>query len=307
MAFELPDELMFIKNSKLPQKSSRESMDGKVCVMTGATSGVGYAGAKRLAKGGAKIVIIARNVDKADKVCREFSELSGKKAQYYLADFADLKQVRTAVEQILKDIPVIDVLINSAGLHITQRTLTSAGHETAFCVNHLASFLITDMLIPRLREHAPARIIQINSEGHRFGGLRLNDLNWKKRLYTGLGSYGASKTAQLLTVWELNDMLKGSSITINAVHPGEVRTNIGSNNGPLYKFWLHNVTWHFLKDADIAGQAIYYHASSPEMNGVSGKFYNLTHPEKPAAHALNRHLSKLVLDKTQKMIHEALI
>ena len=103
--------------------------------------------------------------------------------------------------------PRIDVLINNAGLHNTHRTLTKEGIETVFCVNHLASFLLTRLLLNRLIESAPARIIQVNSQGHRFGGLDLDDLNWERRRYRGLQGYGASKVAQLLTVWELAEIL----------------------------------------------------------------------------------------------------
>jgi NAD(P)-dependent dehydrogenase (short-subunit alcohol dehydrogenase family) len=175
------------------------------------------------------------------------------------------------------------------------------GFELVFCVNHLASFLFTKLLMGRIKESAPSRIIQVNSEGHRFNGLNPNDLNWEKRPYTGLRSYGASKTAQLLTVWELNDQLKGSNVTINALHPGDVRTNIGNNNGWLYKFFLHNVIWHSLKDSSISGDAIYYLASAPEMSTVSGRFFNLTVDEKPASHALDREMGKRILALTMKM------
>ena len=153
----------------------------------------------------------------------------------------------------------------------------------------------------RLKESSPARILQVNSEGHRFNGLDPNDLSWKKRLYTGLRSYGASKTAQLLTVWELNDQLKGSQVTINALHPGDVRTNIGSNNGWLYKTFLRHVIWHTLKDPVISGDAIYYLASAPEMSAISGRFFNQTIEEKPAAHALDREMGKRILALTMKM------
>ena len=115
--------------------------------------------------------------------------------------------VRRAAGFLLRDYPRIDVLINSAGLHSTTRTTTRDGFETVFCVNHLAPFLLTHLLLERLRQSAPARIIQVNSEGHRFGGLDLNDLNWEHRRYSGLQGYGASKIAQLLTTWEFADRL----------------------------------------------------------------------------------------------------
>ncbi len=301
MRFELPDELKFITNSRLPQKHTDERLDGKICLITGATSGVGYQGAIHLAKAGAHIIMIARNRDKAEKLCEEIKDISGKKGDYRIADFTRLGEVRKAVGSILAAYPAIHILINSAGVHFTHRTLTEAGHETVFCVNHLASFLVTRLMLDRMIASAPSRIIQVNSEGHRFNGLRINDLNWEKRPYIGLGGYGAAKTAQLLTMWEFNDMLKGSGVTINAIHPGAVKTNIGNNNGFLYRLYLHNILWHFLKEPGIAGDALHYLAASPELADISGKFYNLTHEEVPASHARNRTLGKYMFKKSDEL------
>lgn len=276
-------------------------MTGKVCVITGATSGVGLEASKRLAEGGAHIVMVCRNREKAELIRTELQAAYKVPVDIVTADFSDLDQVRRAADQILNAYPRIDVLINSAGLHSTKRRYTPAGFELVFCVNHLASFLFTKLLLDRLKASAPARILQVNSEGHRFNGLDPEDLNWHKRLYTGLRSYGASKTAQLLTMWELSDQLEGSQVTINALHPGDVRTNIGSNNGWLYKAFLHHVIWHTLKDPVISGDALYYLASAPEMSTVSGRFFNLTTEEKPAAHALDREMGKRILALTMKM------
>ena len=301
MAFKLPDELIFMKNGNAVQKKSTASMSGKVCLVTGSTSGVGLEASKRLAEGGAHIVMVCRNSQKAELISAELREAFKVPVDIIIADFSDLDDVRRAADLVLKTYPRIDVLINSAGLHSTKRLYTREGFELVFCVNHLASFLFTKLLMERMKESAPSRILQVNSEGHRFNGLDPNDLNWKKRPYTGLRSYGASKTAQLLTVWELSDQLKGSQVTINALHPGDVRTNIGNNNGWLYNAFLHHVIWHSLKDPAISGDALYYLASAPEMSQVSGRFFNLTIEEKPAAHALDREMGKRILALTMKM------
>jgi NAD(P)-dependent dehydrogenase (short-subunit alcohol dehydrogenase family) len=202
-----------------------------------------------------------------------------------LADFSRLSEVRKAAAMLLDAYPHIDVLINNAGVHFTHRTLTEDGIETVFAVNHLASFLLTRLLLDRLIASTPARIIQVNSQGHRFGGLDLDDLNWDKRHYSGLQSYGASKIAQLLTMWILSEHLKGTCVTINAVHPGEVRTNIGMNNGLLYRLYQHYILRWTLKNPVISGNALYYAAAAPEMAEISGVYFNQTIPEKPAAYA----------------------
>jgi NAD(P)-dependent dehydrogenase (short-subunit alcohol dehydrogenase family) len=267
-------------------------MDGKLCIITGATSGVGYQAAKRLAQGGAHLVLVCRNRQKAENVQGELEHVYSTRIDVLQADFSHLSEVRQAAGRILENYPRIDVLINNAGLHNTHRMLTAEGFETVFCVNHLASFLFTRLLLDRLIESAPARIIQVNSQGHRFGGLDLSDLTWERRRYRGLQGYGASKVAQLLTVWELADRLQGTGVTINAMHPGEVRTNIGMNNGTLYRIYQRYLIWWVLKDPVISGEAIYYLAAAPEMGGVSGRFFNQTIDEKPAAHALDRALEK---------------
>ncbi len=230
---KLPEELQFIANARMVQKTTAARMDGRLCIITGATSGVGYHAARRLAQGGANLVLVCRNRDKAVSVRQELAGQYRVDIDIVQADFSRLDDVRRAAETIIADHPRVDVLINNAGVHTTRRTVTGNGIETVFCVNHLASFLFTRLLLDRLIESAPARILQVNSQGHRFGGLDLEDLNWEKRRYRGLQGYGASKTAQLLTVWELADRLQGSGVTINAIHPGEVRSNIGMNNGLL--------------------------------------------------------------------------
>ncbi len=299
--FELPEQLIFMKNDKAIQKVSDEPMDGKLCIISGATSGVGYEAVKSLAAGGANIVMVVRNENKAKTIKEEIEKKYSVKVDYFIADFSDLKQVEKAARGILDKYPRIDILINSAGIHSTKRKLNKDGIEMVFCVNHLAPFLLTILLLDRMVKSAPARIIQVNSEGHRFNGLKVDDINWEKRFYTGLRSYGASKTAQLLTVWELAKELEGTGVTINAMHPGGVRTNIGNDNGRLYRWFLHNVTWHFLKDPKISGDALYYLASASELSKVNGKFYNLTTLEKPAEHALNKENQKRIWSLSIKM------
>jgi NAD(P)-dependent dehydrogenase (short-subunit alcohol dehydrogenase family) len=301
MKLHLPDELMFIRNRNAVQKDSTASMSGKVCVITGATSGVGLAAARALARGGAHIVMVCRSREKAEAVRLEIAHIPAIPPDIVLADFSRLDDVRAAAGEIIMRYPRIDVLVNNAGMHSTRPTWTAEGHETVFCVNHLAPFLFTILLLDRLKESAPSRILYVNSEGHRFGGLDPDDVNWHKRHYTGLRGYGASKTAQLLTMWELADRLRGTGVTINAMHPGDVKTNIGSNNGPLYRFFNHHITSRFLKDPVQSGKAIYYLAADPALKGISGLFFHLTVEEKPAPHALDRELGKRVWDLSLRM------
>jgi NAD(P)-dependent dehydrogenase (short-subunit alcohol dehydrogenase family) len=294
MKRELPEQLQFLASRKAVQKTCSESMKGKLCVVTGSTSGVGLEAVKRLSQAGADIVMVCRDKAKAEPIAASLQSEHGVRVDIVFADFSDLEQVRRAATEVLSRFGRIDVLINSAGLHSTTQKLTREGFELVFCVNHLASFLFTSLLLERMKESAPSRIIQVNSEGHRFGGLDLADLDWSKRHYTGLKGYGASKIAQLLTVWEFADRLAGTGVVINAMHPGDVRTNIGNNNGLVYRLFKKLVISLMLKDPIISGNALFWLAASPEAGAVSGKFFHLTTEEKPTAEALDRELGKKV-------------
>ena len=288
-------------NDRAAQRRTDARLDGKRCVITGCTSGVGWEAARRLAGYGATLLMINRNREKSEVACAALRMEFGVDCDYILADFADLSQVRDAAGAVLASWDHIDLLINNVGMHSTKRTRTPGGLETVFCVNHLASFLLTWKLLDTMRSSAPARIIQVNSQGHRFGGLDINDLDWKRRHYTGLRGYGASKTAQLLTVWEFAERLSGTEVTINAMHPGAVRSNIGSNNGPVYRWYKDKILSRTLGDPASSGQAIHYLAAAPELGTVSGKYFNLTHPEKPAPHALDREIGRIVWEKSLRL------
>jgi NAD(P)-dependent dehydrogenase (short-subunit alcohol dehydrogenase family) len=292
---------MFLRNRKIPHKRSSALMKGQVAVITGATSGVGYQAVQQLAQGQAHIVMINRNAEKSAKLQQQLQSDYGVQVDVVLADLSDLQDVRKAAEYILASYPQINVLINCAGMHSTKATYTREGFETVFCVNHLSPFLLTNLLLQRLKESAPARVLQINSEGHRFNGLDLEDLHWKKRIYTGLRGYGASKTAQLLTIWEMHDELKDSGVSINAMHPGDVKTNIGNNNGWLYQLFRRLFINHILGDPKISGEAIYYLVADPAMSNVSGKFFHLTVEERPAKHALDRETGKAIYAMSKKL------
>ena len=297
---KLPEELVFLENRNQEIKGCEKDFSDKLCIITGATSGVGYEALKYFASKNANLVIVARNKNKAE-VCRNKILVKWNVTiDILIADFSDLADVEKLASEIITKYSQIDVFINSAGLHSTKKIMTKDNHELVFTVNHLAPFLLINLLLERFKKSA-SRIILVNSEGHRFNGLDLDDLDWQKRIYTGLRSYGASKTAQLLTMINFANLLKGSGATINAMHPGDVKTNIGNNNGVFYKLFLHHVTWHFLKDASKSGQALYYLAASDDLRGISGNFYNLCVKEVVAKHARDRIVAQVVWDLSLEM------
>jgi len=299
--YRVEDMRQMRRNNRATPHRSDVSMAGRRCVVTGCTSGVGWEAAKALAGHGASLVMINRSREKSDRARGILRKAYGTACSYLLADFADLSQVRAAADTLAESDDRIDLLVNNVGMHSTKLTRTADGLETVFCVNHLASFTLTWMLLSKMKRSAPSRIIQVNSQGHRFGGLDPDDLSWRRRHYTGLRGYGAAKTAQLLTVWEFADRLQGSGVTINAMHPGAVKSNIGNNNGPLYRWYKDKIVSRTLRDPAIAGQAIHYLATAPELEGVSGRYFNLTHPEKPAPHALDREVGRRIWEESLRL------
>lgn len=299
---KLPDELAYITNSLKPQKTTDARLDGKLCVVSGTTSGVGYQAARQLAKAGAQLVMICRNREKALKVQSELARDFNAQADIIIADFQSLAEVARAGDEIAKTYPNVDVLINNAGVFNKQRQLTLDGHEMVFGVIHLASFLLTHKLLPNLKNAAPSRIIEINSEAHRFGGLNMKDLDWSKRPYIALQAYGAAKIAQLLTGLELAKRLEGSGVTVNMMHPGAVRTNIGMNNNFFYRFYSRYIIGWFLKDPLQSGKDIYYLAAAPELQSQTGKYFNQTNEEKPASYVMKEGRQEQVWERSLQII-----
>ena len=302
MKITLPEELQYIQNSRLPQKTTNARLDGKVCVISGTTTGIGYHAAKRLAQGGAQLVMICRNEEKARRVQEELTTNYATSVDVVLADFQELAQVRRAAMEIKEKYPKIDLLINNAGVFNRRRRLTPDGNEMTFGVIHLASFLLTHSLTENLIKGAPSRVIDINSEAHRFGGLNLKDLNWKKRIYFGMRAYAAAKIAQIHTAMSYSEQLKDSGVTVNIMHPGAVRSNIGMNNGVFYRLYVRFILQWFLKDPKGASESIYYLAACPSLAHVTGKYFNQTIEEKPARYAVKAKERGVVWEQTLALV-----
>lgn len=248
------------------------SMKGKVCLVTGGTSGIGYITARELAKFGAKVVITARNQEKAKRSVEMLRAESGNREIYALiADFASQSQVRDLAAEYKRKYARLDVMINNAGAIYFRRSLSQDGIEMTFAVNHLAPFLLTNLLMDRLAASAPARIVNVASNAHEGKVINFNDLEGQKN-YNFMNAYGQSKLANIMFTYELDRRLAGSGMTVNAVHPGYVGTNMGANNGWLVRLFLP-INRLFAIDVDQGAQTVIYLASSPGVAGISGKYY----------------------------------
>jgi len=278
------------RNSKLNPGICEDDFKQKLVVITGATSGIGYLTAKKFASHGANLVCINRNEKKSEALKTEIEKDFNVKCNYVIADLSNLRDVSSAAEKLNKlDVP-IDVLIHNAGIYLTKREITAEGFDKVLAVHYLSSFMINVLLSDKLKSEGRARIILVNSEAHRFApwGLNLDDLNWEKRRYSGLKSYGSAKLAQLLSMLLFVDHFKPSGVTINAMHPGAVRSETGQENGAVYRWIKKHIFDKLLRPTEISAESIYFLCASSEIKGVTGKFFNLTTVEEPAPPALDK-------------------
>ena len=247
-------------------------MNNKVCLVTGATNGIGFATATALAARGATVIVHGRSRAKGEQVVQEITRTTGNKAvRFVQADFTSLAQVRALASELNAQLPRLDVLVNNAALTASHRKLTVDGHERVFAANHLAPFLLTNLLLDKLKASAPARIVVVSSAGHRAAKLDLNDLT-SERKFGVMTAYGNSKLGNILFVRALSRRLNGTGVTINALHPGLVRTNLGDEGGTWMKVVLKASTFFMLSPEQGASTSVYL-ATSPEVAGHSGDYY----------------------------------
>jgi retinol dehydrogenase-13 len=301
--YEWSNIFAMIRNNKSDPKICDNTYDGKLVVITGATSGIGYLTARKYASQGANLLCINRNQKKSEALRREIENEYGVKCDYRIADLSNLKEIHQVAEDLLKLNTPIDVLIHNAGIYLTKREPTPDGFEKVFVVQYLSSFIINYILMDKLKSQKKARIIMVNSEGHRFAvwGLRLDDLNWERRRYSGLKSYGSAKLAQLLSMIVFNEQFKKTGVSINAMHPGAVKTETGQDNGPVYRWFKRNFIDKTLRSPEISAEALYYLGVSKEIEGFSGKFFNLTTEEEPAPPALDKDVASELWEKSLEL------
>lgn len=282
-----------IKNNRKDPTICTSTFTNKLVVITGATSGIGKVTARKYASQGANLLCINRNPFKSEALKQELESEFGVKCNFIIADLSIMEDIHRVGEELSNLKSSIDVLIHNAGVYLTKKEITPDGLEKVFVVQYLSSFIINYILMDKLKSQKKARIIMVNSEGHRFAvwGIRLDDMNWEKRSYSGLKSYGSAKTAQLLSMLVFKEHFQNSGVTINGMHPGAVKTETGQENGKVYLWFKNNVYDKMLKSAQISAEAIYYLGVSEDLEKVSGKFFNLTTEEEPAPPALDKEVA----------------
>jgi NAD(P)-dependent dehydrogenase (short-subunit alcohol dehydrogenase family) len=247
-------------------------MQNKICLITGATSGIGQATAMALAQKGATVIVAGRSEERCQHtVARIKSETGNRNIDYLLADLSVQKQVRGLADAFKTRYERLDVLVNNAAAIYFLRKVSTDNIEMNFAVNHLTYFLLTNLLLDTLKASAPARIVNVASNSHYGQHLDFDNLELK-RGYNPMRAYGCSKLCNLYFTYELARRLQDTGVTVSAMHPGFVATNMAANNGWLVRLFLPLVHRNSLTPEQGARTAVYL-ASSPDVEGVTGKYF----------------------------------
>jgi retinol dehydrogenase-14 len=249
------------------------AMDGKVCLITGATSGIGKATAMELANMGASVVMVARDRDRGEAALAEVKEGSANASvDLMLADLSSQEEIRRLADEFKEAHPRLDVLINNAGVIRSKRVTSADGIEMTFAVNHLAHFLLTNLLLELLKATAPSRIVNVSSGEQRNGTIDFDDLQGEKG-YKTAKAYGQSKLANVLFTYELARRLEGTGVSANCLHPGAgVRTNLGSGVSGVFGLTVRALR-PLMKSPEKGAETSIYLASSAEVEGLSGGYF----------------------------------
>jgi retinol dehydrogenase-12 len=274
---------------------------GKTCIVTGATSGIGRSTALALARAGAELGLVCRDAGRAAETVRAIRDETGSTAvEVFLGDLASQEEIRQVAAALLARYPRIDLLVNNAGVVNLQRSVTVDGIEQTFAVNHLAYFLLTLLLLDRLRESAPSRIVNVGSDAHKFvSGINFDDIGYASA-YKSMRVYGHSKLANLLFTTELARRLEGSGVTVNSVHPGAVATRLGKNNGKAASLLIRLLA-PFFRTPDKGAATTLHVATSPALEGVSGRYFANSREAKPSAAAGDRAAAERLWDLSAQL------
>jgi len=260
-------------------------MNGRICIVTGATHGIGRATARALAASGATVLVHGRDLARARAVAEDISRDTGNpEVRFVQADFAQLAQVRRLAQELQSLLPRLDVLINNAAVMAAARARSAEGYDLTFAVNHLAPFLLTNLLLDKLKASAPARVIVVASEAHRRATLDFGDL-----MNAGASgwwtAYERSKLANVLFARELARRLAGTGVTVNALHPGVVRSQLFRSSPALLRVLLWSVGRLFMLSPQQGARGSVYLASASELDGESGGYYRGCRRVAPSAAA----------------------
>lgn len=281
------------------------TMQGKICLITGGTNGIGKATAQALARMGAMVVIVGRDAQKTSRVVEEIRAASGNKnVDSLLADLSSQEEVRRLADEFQRKYPQLHVLLNNAGGTFLKRQLSVDGIEMTFALNHLAYFLLTNLLLDRMKASAPARIINVSSDAHSGGKIEFDNLQGE-RSYSSFGPYGNSKLANILFTTELSRRLEGTGVTVNALHPGLVNTGFGRNNPGILMKIMGAIIPLIARSPEKGAETSVFLTSSPEVQNISGKYFVDCKVTQPAPQAADRTVAEKLWGVSAEMVHLA--
>ena len=266
-------------------------MNGKICLVTGATDGIGKVSARVLAEMGAKVIIVGRNPEKSAAVLTELKSVSGNEnIDLLLADLAVMQEVRDLAEQVISRYDRLDVLLNNAGGYFAKHEITSDGLEMTFALNHMSYFLLTNKLMGLLKSSVPARIVNVSSDAHYGVDIEFDNLNGEQD-YKAWKAYQKSKLANVLFTYELLKKVP-ADLTVNCLHPGFVATNFGNNNGGFVSPVLKIAKRISAIDPEEGAKTSIFLCSSPEVEEVSGKYFFKCQPKTSSRESRNMDTAK---------------
>jgi len=279
-------------------------MNGKICLVTGATNGIGKATAQALAQMGATVVIVGRNAQKTSYVVDKIRSASGNKnVDSLLADLSSQQEVRALADEFKSRYSHLHVLLNNAGGFFMKRQLSVDGIEMTFALNHLASFLLTNLLLDTIKASAPARIINVSSNAHTSGKIDFDnlqgELNYSPRAYDN------SKLANILFTIELARRLEGTGVTVNALHPGFVATGFAKNNGKVIAALVSLFAPLVARSPAKGAETPIYLASSPSVEAITGEYFYDSHVIPVAPQATDMAVARKLWDVSAELVHLA--
>lgn len=276
-------------------------MKGKVCIITGATAGIGLETAARLGALGPKLILVGRDRQKGEAALKTLRQRVPRlSAEIYYADLSRREEIVRLASELLRALPRIDVLLNNAGALFTQRETTVDGLERTFALNHMGYFILTHLLRERLIASAPARIVNVASEAHRKGVLDLNDLQYEKG-YRGIQAYQRSKLCNILFTRELARRLAGTGVTANCLHPGFVASSFGDNNTGLFRIGIGLAKRFAAISVEEGAETSVYVASAPEIATITGRYFDKSREATPSAAAEDDTAAAQLWRESQKL------
>jgi NAD(P)-dependent dehydrogenase (short-subunit alcohol dehydrogenase family) len=275
-------------------------MQGKTVIVTGATSGIGFAAAEALVRRGARLILVGRDQQRgAAALERLRAVIPSAEVSIRYADLLRLSEVRRLAEE-LAELPRIDVLVNNAGAFFDRHALTEDGIERTFALNHMAYFLLTYLLLDRLKASAPARIVNVASGAHRRGSLDFGDLEGR-RSGAGWPAYCRSKLANVLFTTELARRLAGSGVTANALHPGFVASRFGDETGLRTRLLLGFAKRIAAISPERGAETILYLAAAPKLEGISGDYFEDCREAQPSAAARDMIAARRLWEESERL------